>query len=129
MGKRIGYGNSSRLLEKYQEWATLNYDQFQKYSAQTFAIAFKKMKGDDPLTPKDYSPIYKHNIRQLPIDWRYWRLRLQQLDLDLNFTIDADELTYKPGTTGNKKQSSESNSTIDLEIDFFEKEREESNIA
>jgi hypothetical protein len=125
-GKHWVWISSSLLLEKYHDWATLNYDQFQKYSAPAFATAFKRIKGDDLLSPKDYSPIYKYNIRHLPIDWEYWRLRLQQLDLDLKFIIDADELAAKTRSAMKKKKKvSETNSTLKLEMSISEKEREE----
>ena len=119
--------SSSLLLEKYHDWATLNYDQFQKYTPPAFATAFKMIKGDNLLSPTDYFPIYKYNIRH--IFQSDWRLCLQQLDLDLKFTIDAmTDSQISLCDEEEEKVSFRPELNFGIEYCFFCKRRDEMNI-
>ena len=84
---------SIELLTFYNEsWLKSQATQDKPLLANAF-ISILKSYGSDHVFKKDYSSKALNRIQHLPIDFKFWRMKLQENNFDSQFTIDITQLS------------------------------------
>lgn len=86
---------STELLTFYKNWLASEYPKERPMNATSLCSKLKYFGTELNPNPKDYSSMTLSHVRHLPIDWKFWRSRLQELDFDQNFTINLTKIATR----------------------------------
>lgn len=104
---------STDLLIYYNEnWLPLEAPNANPMNANIFCTKLKQIGSEMNLSPKDYSSLTLSRVRHIPIDWKYWHGRAQELGFDQNYTVNVNKLSKSVTGKGKRSLGQDSVETI-----------------